>query len=634
MQVRKDFVIDATKTGNISRFINHSCAPNAKTQKWSVKGVIRIAFEAIKEIKIGEEITFDYNFVSYGQKEQICYCGAKECRGVLGKPQKVKKVKVEVQNSFEEIVLETELDILMLVRRMYREVYDDYQKMECILNVSRLFSKIENDDDDETRNVIFLCREFARLKGFQILKQWYETGDETSKNEILHILSNSNFKTQNFYKDSGWLELVETYNSAQYEEKLDFLHKKWKILPYKQTYRKSVGIKEMIEEETARAGIFDEIAEENLQNSFENVKNEEGDENGGLWGVGDAEQVKIMAEQRLAEKFLVEKQQKDQERISRRKILLEQVEKEKLMEEKVKQKAIEDEKLKKEKRIELKRKRYLDKINDQSKIAELDVFKPSLNIGAMRIEDKVARFFQSSQGVNDDAGTEFTQDSGLSNSGFGTTEHENFSLQEEASDYDEIAKAIDPHGKTSRAKLKLIRQVHATVTQRLWDDVTKAIEQMESHNAILPFNIIDSYSNLKKRIEDKNDDNQESSKKEENTSDTGKIIQGMTPDNIQQGEVLEPEAEELLPKHWKLAYDNSGKRYYYHELSRKSQWELPVEIIPEEIKILEKMEKSEKFHNSRNSQKNFKIRKIKSAQKAKKAINKSNKSPINQPKRA
>ena len=89
-----------------------------------------------------------------------------------------------------------------------------------------------------------------------------------------------------------------------------------------------------------------------------------------------------------------------------------------------------DEKLKKEKRIELKRKRYLDKINDQSKIAELDVFKPSLNIGAMRIEDKVARFFQSSQGVNDDAGTEFTQDSGLANSGFGTTEHENFSLQE------------------------------------------------------------------------------------------------------------------------------------------------------------------------------------------------------------
>ena len=232
MQVRKDFVIDATKTGNISRFINHSCAPNARTQKWSVKGVIRIAFEAIKEIAAGEEITFDYNFVSYGQKEQVCYCGAAECRGVLGKPQKVKKsIKIEPTLSFEEIVLETELDILMLVRRMYREVYDDRQKMECILNVSRLFSKIENDEhDEETRNVIFLCREFARLKGFQILKQWYETaGDETSQNEIIDILSKSNFKTQNFYRDSGWLELVERYNLEQYEEKLYLLHKAWKL---------------------------------------------------------------------------------------------------------------------------------------------------------------------------------------------------------------------------------------------------------------------------------------------------------------------------------------------------------------------------------------------------------------------
>merc|ERR1712014_155009 len=105
---------------------------------------------------------------------------------------------------------------------------------------------------------------------------------------------------------------------------------------------------------------------------------------------------------------------------------------------------------------------------------------------------------------------------------------------------------------------------------------------MEHTNAILPFNIIDSYSNLKKQIEEKNEGHHLNAA--ENESSVKRENNEMTADNIQQGEILEPEAEELLPKHWKIAYDNSGKRYYYHEISRKTQWDLPVEVIPTEIK--------------------------------------------------
>lgn len=52
--------------GNTSRFINHSCDPNAETQKWTVNGELRIGFFSKRTILAGEEITFDYQFQRYG----------------------------------------------------------------------------------------------------------------------------------------------------------------------------------------------------------------------------------------------------------------------------------------------------------------------------------------------------------------------------------------------------------------------------------------------------------------------------------------------------------------------------------------------------------------------------------------
>lgn len=66
MALSSDCVIDATKKGNISRFINHSCDPNAETQKWTVNGELRIGFFSTKPIFPNEEITFDYQFQRYG----------------------------------------------------------------------------------------------------------------------------------------------------------------------------------------------------------------------------------------------------------------------------------------------------------------------------------------------------------------------------------------------------------------------------------------------------------------------------------------------------------------------------------------------------------------------------------------
>ncbi|XP_023731848.1 histone-lysine N-methyltransferase ASHH2 [Lactuca sativa] len=78
-------VIDACAKGNLGRFINHSCQPNCRTEKWMVNGEVCIGLFAIRDIQKGEELTFDYNYVRvFGAAAKKCVCGSSRCRGVIG----------------------------------------------------------------------------------------------------------------------------------------------------------------------------------------------------------------------------------------------------------------------------------------------------------------------------------------------------------------------------------------------------------------------------------------------------------------------------------------------------------------------------------------------------------------------
>ncbi|TKY74225.1 Histone-lysine N-methyltransferase ASHH2 [Spatholobus suberectus] len=78
-------VIDASAKGNLGRFINHSCDPNCRTEKWMVNGEICIGLFALRDIKQDEELTFDYNYVRvFGAAAKKCYCGSPNCRGYIG----------------------------------------------------------------------------------------------------------------------------------------------------------------------------------------------------------------------------------------------------------------------------------------------------------------------------------------------------------------------------------------------------------------------------------------------------------------------------------------------------------------------------------------------------------------------
>ncbi|ROW07114.1 hypothetical protein VPNG_07367 [Cytospora leucostoma] len=85
MAFDQNMIIDAT-TGSIARFVNHSCSPNCRMEKWIVHGQPRMAlFAGDRPIMTGDELTYDYNFDPFSAKNvQKCLCGSVNCRGVLG----------------------------------------------------------------------------------------------------------------------------------------------------------------------------------------------------------------------------------------------------------------------------------------------------------------------------------------------------------------------------------------------------------------------------------------------------------------------------------------------------------------------------------------------------------------------
>ena len=78
-------VCDATKQGNVARFINASCEPNCFTKIITLDGNKRIVIYAKRNIRAGEELCYDYKFpLEYDESKRIpCHCGAKECRGFM-----------------------------------------------------------------------------------------------------------------------------------------------------------------------------------------------------------------------------------------------------------------------------------------------------------------------------------------------------------------------------------------------------------------------------------------------------------------------------------------------------------------------------------------------------------------------
>jgi len=77
--INKHFDIDGSVEWNPARFINHSCDPNAESD------VIddRVWISAIKNIKKGEEVSYNYNYDLEDAFDNPCNCGTKSCVGYM-----------------------------------------------------------------------------------------------------------------------------------------------------------------------------------------------------------------------------------------------------------------------------------------------------------------------------------------------------------------------------------------------------------------------------------------------------------------------------------------------------------------------------------------------------------------------
>jgi hypothetical protein len=73
--------IDASSVGSIARFLNHSCEPNCKLWEGRCGRERRILYiRALRNIKRGEELTLDYGPDWFVTSNELCHCGAGNCR--------------------------------------------------------------------------------------------------------------------------------------------------------------------------------------------------------------------------------------------------------------------------------------------------------------------------------------------------------------------------------------------------------------------------------------------------------------------------------------------------------------------------------------------------------------------------
>jgi SET domain-containing protein len=79
-ELNSRWCLDGLIPGNPARFINHSCSPNCEAV---ISSHHRIWVLALRAIRAGEELTYDYGFDLENYEDHPCRCGSDPCVGYI-----------------------------------------------------------------------------------------------------------------------------------------------------------------------------------------------------------------------------------------------------------------------------------------------------------------------------------------------------------------------------------------------------------------------------------------------------------------------------------------------------------------------------------------------------------------------
>ena len=102
LQIADDFFLCPTTDEEVedtALFINHSCDPNICPDG-------QITFVALRDIKAGEELCYDYAMTTDYDYKLKCVCGSKTCRGTItGKDWQLRDLQEKYGNHFTYHIL-------------------------------------------------------------------------------------------------------------------------------------------------------------------------------------------------------------------------------------------------------------------------------------------------------------------------------------------------------------------------------------------------------------------------------------------------------------------------------------------------------------------------------------------------
>lgn len=98
-ELNDEYDVDGNTPDNHARLINHSCAPNCEAVIYDEE---ELWICALRDIKKGEELSFDYGYDISHFLDHPCRCGADNCIGFIVREDQRKKLKKILRKAQKE----------------------------------------------------------------------------------------------------------------------------------------------------------------------------------------------------------------------------------------------------------------------------------------------------------------------------------------------------------------------------------------------------------------------------------------------------------------------------------------------------------------------------------------------------